>query len=104
MFGMSRTSPKRNVRKAHHSAKNNCGQPQKMEASDAGWRVAHDFNNLLTVINGYCAMALHKKEEVQPIRKNIEEIQKQPTRRFPDQPTIGLQPQTSASAARAATQ
>ena len=38
--------------------------------------VAHDFNNLLTVINGYCSMALMKKEEVQPIRKNVEEILK----------------------------
>jgi PAS domain S-box-containing protein len=52
-------------------------QAQKMKAvGQLAGGVAHDFNNLLTVINGYCAMALQKKEEVQPIRKNIEEIQK----------------------------
>lgn len=52
-------------------------QAQKMKAvGQLAGGVAHDFNNLLTVITGYCAMALQKKEEVQPLRKNIEEIQK----------------------------
>jgi PAS domain S-box-containing protein len=52
-------------------------QSQKMEAvGRLAGGVAHDFNNMLTVINGYCGMALQKKEEVQPIRKNIEEILK----------------------------
>lgn len=52
-------------------------QAQKMKAvGQLAGGVAHDFNNLLTVINGYCAMALQKDEEVQPLRKNIEEIQK----------------------------
>ena len=52
-------------------------QAQKMKAvGQLAGGVAHDFNNLLTVINGYCAMALQKEEEVRPLRKNIEEIQK----------------------------
>jgi signal transduction histidine kinase len=38
--------------------------------------VAHDFNNLLTVINGYCELMLSQIDVHDPLRKNIEQIDK----------------------------
>lgn len=78
MFGIVQdiTEAKR-AQEALESSEEQLRQAQKMKAvGQLAGGVAHDFNNLLTVINGYCAMAMQKKEEVQPIRKNIEEIQK----------------------------
>jgi PAS domain S-box-containing protein len=78
LFGIVQdiTEAKR-AQEALQTSEEHLRQAQKMEAvGQLAGGVAHDFNNLLTVMNGYCAMALQRKEEVQPIRKNIEEIQK----------------------------
>lgn len=50
---------------------------QKMEAVGrfAGG-LAHDFNNLLTAITGYSGLLLGSLEEANPLRKDVEEIQK----------------------------
>jgi PAS domain S-box-containing protein len=78
MFGIVQdiTEAKRAQEALQHSEEQ-LRQAQKMKAvGQLAGGVAHDFNNLLTVINGYCAMAMQKKVEVEPIRKNIEEIQR----------------------------
>jgi signal transduction histidine kinase len=52
-------------------------QSQKMEAvGRLAGGIAHDFNNILTVIKGYSQLSLAELKEEDPLRGNINEIQK----------------------------
>jgi two-component system cell cycle sensor histidine kinase/response regulator CckA len=52
-------------------------QSQKMEAiGRLAGGISHDFNNLLTVIKGYSQLALLDLKEGDPLKGNVEEIQK----------------------------
>jgi two-component system cell cycle sensor histidine kinase/response regulator CckA len=52
-------------------------QSQKMEAiGNLGGGIAHDFNNLLTIIKGYGQLSLVELKEGDPLKANIQEIQK----------------------------
>jgi PAS domain S-box-containing protein len=52
-------------------------QSQKMEAiGHLAGGIAHDFNNLLCIIKGYSQFSLTELKESNPLKENIEEIQK----------------------------
>lgn len=62
---------------ALHASEQQLRQAQKLESVGllAGG-IAHDFNNMLTVINGYSELALRRVSREDPLRRDLDEIQR----------------------------